>query len=77
MNCFVTQKITHDLILRFDNHLGFVEIMELVNELPAGSETCRQGIIAAMPQTPATTKLLKDADEFVKAKVHVNLISRP
>ncbi len=77
MNCFVVQKIVREITLPFADRLSFLELIEIVNELPVGSETCREGIIAAMPQTPATTKLLKDADEFVKAQVHVNPISRP
>ncbi len=54
-----------EFTLRFDDHLGFVELMELVSELPSGWEQCRQGIAAAMPQTPANAQWLRDADEFI------------
>ena len=51
--------------MRFDDHLGFVELMELANELPSGWERCRRGIAAAMPQTPTSVQWLKGADEFI------------
>ncbi len=76
MTCFVEQKMIHEFALRFDDHLGFVELMELVSELPSGWEQCRQGIIAAMPQTPASAQWLKDADEFIGQNVKSDPVLR-
>ena len=72
MTCFVEQKIVRELLIGTGDTGSFYELMELVSKLPSGSRQCRDGIIAAMPQTATSVQWLNDADEILGRTLEAN-----